>query len=60
LKRQGLCRSRRHCLEDKPGLAKESREQSRAVLDALESGRHQRHELVEAGVGAVAQAAFEV
>jgi len=47
-------------LEDEPGLAEKSVEQIRAVLQPLEPGLHHRHELVDVGGGAVAQAALEV
>jgi hypothetical protein len=49
-----------HWLEGESGLAEESGEQCRVVLQPLEPGLHQGDELVDASGGAVAQAALEV
>jgi hypothetical protein len=60
VKGQGLCWSWRNWLEDQLGLAEKSVEEFWAVLQSLGPGLREDDELVDAGGGAVAQAALDL
>ena len=60
VKAQGLCWSWRNWLEDQLGLAEKSVEEFWAVLQSLGPGLREGDELVDAGGGAVAQAALDL
>jgi hypothetical protein len=59
-KGQRLCWSWRNWLEDQLGLAEKSVEEFWAVLQSLGPGLREGDELVDAGGGAVAQAALDL